>query len=83
MRLAWNQHVRFDSFLSCTCTKAGSSKVWYGGGQPWIHSILVAVNSGWSTFRFAEKASQTMNMSMITAVIEIKEPIEDSVFHSV
>ena len=43
----------------------------------------MAVNSGWSTFRVAEKASQTMNMSMITAVIEIKEPIEDSVFHSV
>lgn len=43
----------------------------------------MAVNSGWSTFRFAERASQTMNMSMITAIIEIKEPIEDSVFHSV
>ena len=57
--------------------------MWYGGGHPWIHSMLVEVSSGCSTFRFAEKASQTMNMSMITAVIEIKEPIEDSVFHSV
>lgn len=45
--------------------------------------MLVVISSGCNTFRFAEKASQTINMSMITAVIEIKEPIEDSVFHRV
>lgn len=73
----------FDSFLSCTWTKAGSSKVWYGGGQPWIHSTLVVVSSGCRIFRFEAKASQMMNISMITAVIEISEPIEDRVFHRV
>lgn len=45
--------------------------------------MLVAVSSGWRTFRLAENASQTMNISIITAVIEINEPIEDRVFHSV
>lgn len=45
--------------------------------------MLVEVSSGWRTLRFAEKASQTMNISMITAVIEIKDPIEESVFHRV
>lgn len=57
--------------------------MWYGGGQPWIHSMFVAVNSGWRTFRLAEKASQMMNISMITATIEIRDPIEETVFHSV
>lgn len=57
--------------------------MWYGGGQPWIHSMFVAVNSGCRTFRLAEKASQMMNISMITATIEIRDPIEETVFHSV
>lgn len=57
--------------------------MWYGGGQPWIHSTLVVVSSGCSTFRFDAKASQIINISMITAVIEISEPIEDIVFHRV
>lgn len=45
--------------------------------------MFVAVNSGWRTFRLAEKASQMMNISMITATIEIRDPIEEMVFHSV
>lgn len=45
--------------------------------------MLVAVSSGCRTFRFDAKASQMMNISMITAVIEISEPMDDIVFHSV
>lgn len=45
--------------------------------------MLVAVISGWMTFRLDEKASHVMNMSMITATIEINEPTEDMVFHMV
>lgn len=44
--------------------------------------MLVVVSSGCKTLRFEEKASQMMNISMITAVIEIREPMEDKVFHS-
>lgn len=73
----------FDSFLSWTWTKAGSSNVWNGGGQPWIHSMFVLVSSGCRALRLDAKASQMMNTSMITAVIEISEPTEEMVFHSV
>lgn len=45
--------------------------------------MLVLVNSGWNALRFDAKASQIMNTSMITAVREINEPIEEMVFHSV
>lgn len=45
--------------------------------------MFVVVNSGCWIFRFDVKASQMMNISMITAVIEIREPIEDMVFHRV
>lgn len=45
--------------------------------------MLVVVSSGCRTLRFDVKASQMMNISMITAVIEINEPIEDMVFHRV
>lgn len=45
--------------------------------------MLVAISSGCRIFRFDVKASQMMNISMITAVIEISEPIEDMVFHMV
>lgn len=45
--------------------------------------MLVVVSSGRRTFRFDAKASQMINISMITAVIEIKEPIDDMVFHRV
>lgn len=61
----------------------GSSKVWYGGGQPWIHSMLVEVSSGWRTFRLEARASQIIKVSMITATMEISEPMDDKVFHSV
>lgn len=57
--------------------------MWYGGGQPWIHSMFVVVSSGCRTFRFDAKASQIINISMITAVIEMSEPMEDMVFHKV
>ena len=45
--------------------------------------MLVGVSSGCRTFRFDAKASQVMNISMITAVIEIREPMEEIVFHRV
>ena len=45
--------------------------------------MLVDVSSGCETLRFDARASQIMNISMITAVIEINEPIEDRVFHRV
>lgn len=61
----------------------GSSKVWYGGGQPWIHSMFVEVSSGCVTFRLEARASQMINVSIITAVIEINDPMDDRVFHSV
>lgn len=45
--------------------------------------MLVVVSSGCRTFRFDAKASQTINISIITAIIEIREPIDDIVFHRV
>jgi len=65
------------------CTKAGSSNVWYGGGQPWSHSTLVVVSSTARTSRLAAKASHRMNKNMITATREIRDPIEETVFHRV
>lgn len=41
------------------------------------------VNSTVSTSRFEAKASQIMKIITITAVREIKEPIDDTVFHIV
>lgn len=57
--------------------------MWNGGGQPWIHSILVLVSSGCCALRFDAKASQIIKTSIITAVREMSEPIEEMVFHSV
>lgn len=45
--------------------------------------MFVAISSGCRTFRFEAKASQMMNINMITAVIEISEPMDDIVFHRV
>lgn len=45
--------------------------------------MLVEVSSGCSTLRLDAKASQIMNISMITAVIEINDPMEEMVFHRV
>ena len=61
----------------------GSSNVWYGGGQPWSHSRLTGVSSISMTSRFEAKASQIMKTITITAVREMKEPIDEMVFHSV
>lgn len=41
------------------------------------------VSSGCNILRLDAKASQMMNISMITAVMEMSEPIEDRVFHRV
>ena len=64
-------------------TNAGSSNVWYGGGQPWIHSMLVVVISTNDTSRLEAKASQIMKIISITAVSEMKEPIDEIMFHVV
>lgn len=41
------------------------------------------VNSTESTSRLAANASQMMNKNIITATREIREPIEETVFHRV
>lgn len=45
--------------------------------------MLVIVISGMVTFRLDENASHTMNIMRITAVKEIKDPIEDVRFQMV
>lgn len=45
--------------------------------------MLVVVSSTVKTSRFDAKASQTMNTIRMTAVSEMKEPIDDNTFHSV
>ena len=57
--------------------------MWYGGGQPWSHSTLVVVSSTERTSRLAANASQIINRNIITATREIRDPIEDTVFHRV
>lgn len=41
------------------------------------------VSSGWKALRLAAKASQIIKTNMITAVIEIRDPTEEIVFHRV
>lgn len=57
--------------------------MWNGGGHPYSHSILVVVNSTVETSRFEANASQTINTIRITAVNEMNDPIDDTVFHAV
>jgi hypothetical protein len=57
--------------------------MWYGGGHPWSHSRFVVVSSTTPTSRFEALASQIMKTIIITAVREVKEPIDDTVFHAV
>lgn len=57
--------------------------MWYGGGHPFSHSKLVVVRSTAKTSRLETNASQMMNTISTTAVSEIKEPIEEIVFHVV
>lgn len=45
--------------------------------------MFVLTNSGWKALRLDAKASHTMNISMITAVREIRDPTEEIVFHRV
>lgn len=57
--------------------------MWNGGGQPYNHSIFVVVSSTDVTSRFEANASQIIKTITTTAVREIKDPIEDTVFHVV
>lgn len=57
--------------------------MWYGGGQPCSHSKLVLVSSRVDTSRFAANASQIMNIIMITATREIRDPMDEVVFQMV
>lgn len=41
------------------------------------------VSSTDSTSRLAAKASQRINRNIMTAISEIREPMEETVFHSV
>jgi len=45
--------------------------------------MLVDVSSTDSTSRLAANASQRINRNMITATSEIRDPIDDTVFHRV
>lgn len=57
--------------------------MWYGGGQPWSHSTFVDVSSTDRTSRLAANASQIINRNRMTATRDTRDPIEDTVFHSV
>lgn len=57
--------------------------MWYGGGQPCSHSTLVIVSSTDRTSRLAANASQIINRNIITATSEIRDPIDETVFHRV
>lgn len=57
--------------------------MWYGGGQPCSHSKLVVVSSRDKISRFDAKASQMINIIIMTATRETREPIDEIVFHSV
>lgn len=45
--------------------------------------MFVTVRSTAITSRFAANASQIINRKIITAIREMREPIEETVFHSV
>lgn len=55
--------------------------MWYGGGQPCSHSTFVIVSSTEDTSRLAANASHKINKNIITATREIRDPIDDTVFH--
>lgn len=57
--------------------------MWYGGGHPCNHSMLVVVSSTIATSRLDAKASQIIKIISITAVSEINDPIEETVFQVV
>lgn len=57
--------------------------MWYGGGQPCSHSKFVDEYSTDRTSRLEANASQIMKIITNTAVSEINDPIEDTVFHVV
>ena len=57
--------------------------MWYGGGYPFNHSRFVVVRSTVRTSHLDATASQIMKIISITAVSEIKEPMDEIVFHIV
>lgn len=57
--------------------------MWCFGGNPSIHSMFVAFSSGAEKGRFSEKASQAINVIIITPTKEIREPTEETVFQRV
>lgn len=73
----------FNSPLSCGITIGGVVKVWFGGGQPWVHSCSFL--SVWVVivFCFFVNASQISPISIIVPIIEIIDPSDDMLFHSV
>lgn len=75
--------LSFSNYFVWTSTNAGSSNVWCGGGQPWSHSTFVAVASTERTSRLAEKASQIINRNNTMAIKDMREPIDETVFHRV
>ena len=57
--------------------------MWYGGGHPFDHFRFVVVRSIARTSHLDVTASQIMKIISITAVSEIKEPMDEIVFHIV
>lgn len=57
--------------------------MWYGGGHPCSHSRFVDVWETERTSRLEAKASQIMKIIISTAVSEMNEPIEDTMFQVV
>ena len=57
--------------------------MWYGGGHPFDHSRFVVVRSTVRTSHLDATASQIIKIISITAVSEIKEPMDEIVFHIV
>lgn len=64
-------------------TKHVSGRLWKSRGRLSCHSIYVAWCVDERTARWATRASHRMKINIITATIEIIEPMEEIIFHFV
>lgn len=56
--------------------------MWWGGGHPYSHSTFTVVSSTSWTSRLVANASQRIYRNKMTATSEIREPIDETVFHN-
>ena len=61
----------------------GSLRVWYDGGRLINHSVAGARAVWLITLRWEEKASHSIMMNRSRATKEIREPIDEIIFHLV